>query len=168
MTLNKLYLNTADVVFALESLNQCQYLHFNFTFYVTTLVWKSTDRTSGYGQLNPFHDMDKLSPSELLTTYSEKFLMFNNIGSSPFAPLYVPELLRTDTPNCIVVSLISWSSWIPTRKDFFQSPFSLQAVQIHSANGVKLLEAWRGVLSSTPPYKIGLRPRVSVGNKTYK
>jgi hypothetical protein len=31
--------------------------------------------------------------------------------------------------------------------------FHLQAVQIHSANGVKLLKAWRGVLSSTPPYK---------------
>jgi hypothetical protein len=29
----------------------------------------------------------------------------------------------------------------------------LQAVQIHSENGVKLLEARRGVLSSTPPYK---------------
>jgi hypothetical protein len=29
----------------------------------------------------------------------------------------------------------------------------LQALQIHSANGFKLLEAWRGVLSSTPPYK---------------
>jgi hypothetical protein len=32
----------------------------------------------------------------------------------------------------------------------------LQAVQIHSANGVKLLEARRGVLSSTPPYKYEL------------
>jgi hypothetical protein len=32
-------------------------------------------------------------------------------------------------------------------------PFYMQAVQIHSANGVKLLEEWRGVLSSTPPYK---------------
>jgi hypothetical protein len=31
--------------------------------------------------------------------------------------------------------------------------FYIQAVQIHSANGVKLLEARRGVLSSTPPYK---------------
>jgi hypothetical protein len=31
--------------------------------------------------------------------------------------------------------------------------FFLQAVQIHSANGVKLLQAGRGVLSSTPPYK---------------
>jgi hypothetical protein len=36
---------------------------------------------------------------------------------------------------------------------FLWIPFNLQAVQIHSANGVKLLEAWRGVLSSTPPYK---------------
>jgi hypothetical protein len=35
----------------------------------------------------------------------------------------------------------------------FVNDFYLQAVQIHSANGVKLLEAWRGVLSSTPPYK---------------
>jgi hypothetical protein len=35
---------------------------------------------------------------------------------------------------------------------FLWIPFYLQAVQIHSANGVKLLEAWRGVLSSTPPY----------------
>jgi hypothetical protein len=35
----------------------------------------------------------------------------------------------------------------------FLIPFYLQAVQIHSANDVKLLEAWRGVLSSTPPYK---------------
>jgi hypothetical protein len=32
-------------------------------------------------------------------------------------------------------------------------PFYLQAVHIHSANGVKLLEARKGVLSSTPPYK---------------
>jgi hypothetical protein len=37
--------------------------------------------------------------------------------------------------------------------EIFLIPFYLQAVQIHSANGVKLLEAWRGVLSSTPPYK---------------
>jgi riboflavin transporter FmnP len=36
---------------------------------------------------------------------------------------------------------------------FFLIPLYLQAVQIHLANGVKLLEAWRGVLSSTPPYK---------------
>jgi hypothetical protein len=36
---------------------------------------------------------------------------------------------------------------------FFLIPFYLQAVQIHLANGVKLLEAWRGVLNSTPPYK---------------
>jgi hypothetical protein len=33
-------------------------------------------------------------------------------------------------------------------KEFFLIPFYLQAVQIHSANGVKLLEAWRGVLKS--------------------
>jgi hypothetical protein len=38
-------------------------------------------------------------------------------------------------------------------KYFFLIPFYLQAVQIRSANGVKLLEEWRGVLSSTPPYK---------------
>jgi hypothetical protein len=31
----------------------------------------------------------------------------------------------------------------------------------------KIKREWRGVLSSTPPYRIGLRPRVSVGNKTY-
>jgi hypothetical protein len=36
---------------------------------------------------------------------------------------------------------------------FFLIPFYLQAVQIHLANGVKLLEPRRGVLSSTPPYK---------------
>jgi hypothetical protein len=36
---------------------------------------------------------------------------------------------------------------------FLLIPIYLQAVQIHSANGVKLLETWRGVLSSTPPYK---------------
>jgi hypothetical protein len=29
-------------------------------------------------------------------------------------------------------------------------------------------EACRGALSSTPPYLTGPRPRVSVGNKTYK
>jgi hypothetical protein len=29
-------------------------------------------------------------------------------------------------------------------------------------------EACRGALSSTPPYLTGSRPRVSVGNKTYK
>jgi hypothetical protein len=39
------------------------------------------------------------------------------------------------------------------RPEFFLIPFYLQAVQIHLANGVKLLEAWREVLSSTPPYK---------------
>jgi hypothetical protein len=36
---------------------------------------------------------------------------------------------------------------------FVWIPFYLKAVQIHSANGVKLLEARRGVLSNTPPYK---------------
>jgi hypothetical protein len=39
------------------------------------------------------------------------------------------------------------------RKQFFLIPFYLQAVQIHLANVVKLLQAWRGVLSSTPQYK---------------
>jgi hypothetical protein len=42
--------------------------------------------------------------------------------------------------------------WSPTGF-FLWIPFYLQAVQIHSANRVKLLEAWRGVLSSTPSYK---------------
>jgi hypothetical protein len=39
------------------------------------------------------------------------------------------------------------------RFTIFLIPFYLQDVQIHSANGVKLLEAWRGMLSNTPPYK---------------
>jgi hypothetical protein len=51
-----------------------------------------------------------------------------------------------------------WHGWISSLYMYFYAffvwiPFYLQAVQIHSANGVKLLEAWRGVLSSTPPYK---------------
>jgi hypothetical protein len=36
---------------------------------------------------------------------------------------------------------------------FVWIPFYLQSLQIHSANGVKLLEAWRGVPSNTPPYQ---------------
>jgi hypothetical protein len=51
--------------------------------------------------------------------------------------------------------------------DFCLIPVYLQAVQIYVENCVKLREALRGVLSSTPPYRIGLRPRVSVGNETY-
>jgi hypothetical protein len=69
------------------------------------------------------------------------------------------------SPNRMIMALIlrneeivPRTTMISTRRkvsDFFflWIPFYLQAVQIHSANGVKLLEAWRGVLSSTPPYK---------------
>jgi hypothetical protein len=48
-----------------------------------------------------------------------------------------------------------WFTYPPLLRFFFfvWIPFYLQAVQIHSANGVKLLEAWRGVPSSTPPYQ---------------
>jgi hypothetical protein len=40
---------------------------------------------------------------------------------------------------------------------FVWIPFYLQAVQIRLAK-VKLLQAWRGVLSSTPPYKYSQGP----------
>jgi hypothetical protein len=58
-----------------------------------------------------------------------------HFSSNPFC--YIPYQSH---PNALRFFLVS-------------IPFYLQAVQIHSANGVKLLEAWRGVLSSTPPYK---------------
>jgi hypothetical protein len=48
-------------------------------------------------------------------------------------------------------NVLWWDLW--NIKFFVWIPFYLQAVQIHSANGVKLLEAWRGVPSSTPPYQ---------------
>jgi hypothetical protein len=50
----------------------------------------------------------------------------------------------------------------------FLIPFYLQAVHVHLANGVNLRKAWRGVLSSTPPYLTGSRPSMSVGNNPYK
>jgi hypothetical protein len=50
-----------------------------------------------------------------------------------------------------VISVFT-DSLIGIHKFFLWIPFYLQIVQIHSANGVKLLEAWR-VLSSTPRYK---------------
>jgi hypothetical protein len=45
------------------------------------------------------------------------------------------------------------ADWPSVVRFFLWIPFYLQAVQIHSANGVKFLEAWRGVPSSTPPYR---------------
>jgi hypothetical protein len=56
--------------------------------------------------------------------------------------------------NITVAAKTSSYISLPMSMDFFfVNPIYLQAVQIHSANGVKLLEAWRGVLSGTPPYK---------------
>jgi hypothetical protein len=53
-------------------------------------------------------------------------------------------------------------------RTIFLIPFYLQAARVHLANDVTLKKAWRGVLSSTPPYPTGSRPSVSVGNKAYK
>jgi hypothetical protein len=52
-------------------------------------------------------------------------------------------------------ALLGASSVVFWQRIYFLIPFYLQAVQIHLANVVKLLllQAWRGVLSSTPPYK---------------
>jgi hypothetical protein len=60
------------------------------------------------------------------------------------------------------------SNYIPYKfYKLFLIPFYLQAVQIHSANGVKLLRH-EEECSVAHLHIIGLRPRVSVGNKTYK
>jgi hypothetical protein len=70
---------------------------------------------------------------------------------SPFSPPRISKKILW------LAQLASSSSAVlicqENNSDFLLIPFNLQAVQIHSANGVKLLEAWRGVLSSTPPYK---------------
>jgi hypothetical protein len=57
--------------------------------------------------------------------------------------------------QALQIMLILWVTEIWKLQDFFLIPFYLQAVQIHLANVVKLLllQTWRGVLSSTLPYK---------------
>jgi hypothetical protein len=53
---------------------------------------------------------------------------------------------------------------------FFNFPIYLQSVHIfvHSSNGVIKL-AWRGALSSTPPYEPGTMPMLAAGKrKPYK
>jgi hypothetical protein len=73
-----------------------------------------------------------------------------NNHTLPFFPLLrlcIAKEMRS-TSRCR-----AWQRTVGYHFFFVWIPFYLQAVQIHSANGVKLLEAWRGVLSSTPPYK---------------
>jgi hypothetical protein len=72
-------------------------------------------------------------------TFTEMLLALKRVGS---LSKYRRSCCQTDT-----------RVWEPLTFFFVWIPFYLQAVQIHSANGVKLLEAWRGVLNSTPPYQ---------------
>jgi hypothetical protein len=67
----------------------------------------------------------------------------------------MPQYIGTERLQGISFLLIlnRHNAYVLWSSIFFKIPFYLQAVQIHSANSIKLLEAWRGVLSSTPPYK---------------
>jgi hypothetical protein len=54
----------------------------------------------------------------------------------------------------------------PRRRCFFLNPISFANCTVTFSKWCVVVEACRGELSSTPPYRTGSKPRVSVGNKS--